>query len=362
MLRLNNIFLTQFKNYALQSFSFTQRVVGISGLNGKGKTNLLDAIYYLCFTKSYFSKNDFQSVQFLSDGFRVTGDFSEQEEREHKVVCVYRNGGKKELYIDDSPYEKFSQHIGKFPCVMVAPDDVEMISGVSEGRRKFMDTIISQLDPIYLQQLIVYNKVLLQRNSLLKKFAEQGNEDWSLLDVLDVQLVQPGIEIFKKRKAFADNLVPLVNKFYSQIAANEESVSLNYESILHNNSLSSLLVINREKDVILQRTSAGIHKDDLVALLNGRPFKNTASQGQRKSLLFALKLSEFEVLKNAKGFAPLLLLDDVFEKLDETRMKNLLEWVCINNEGQVFITDTHLDRLTSSLELFGKEVQIIDLD
>ncbi len=361
MLRLNNIILTQFKNYTAETFDFKQRVVGICGLNGKGKTNLLDSIYYLCFTKSYFSKTDAQNVQFAADGFRVEGLFAENNTQLHKVVCIYRTAGKKELYIDDSAYEKFSHHIGRFPCVMVAPDDVEMISGVSEGRRKFIDTIMSQIDPAYLQQLIIYNKILQQRNSLLKRFAEQGNEDWNLLDVLDMQLVQPGIEIFEKRKAFTTTLIPFVKTFYHQIADNDESISLNYESSLHENSFESILKRCRERDVFLQRTSAGIHKDDLVAELNERPFKNIASQGQRKSLLFALKLAEFELLKRNKGFAPLLLLDDVFEKLDDIRMKNLLQWVCVNNECQVFITDTHLDRLTSSLNIFGKEVQIIQL-
>ena len=362
MLRLQNIVLTQFKNYTSQAFEFTHRVVGICGLNGKGKTNLLDAIYYLAFTKSYFSKNDAQNVQFAANGFRVAGMFSEHNSKVHKVVCIYRNAGKKELLIDESPYEKFSHHIGKFPCVMVAPDDVEMISGISEGRRKFMDTIISQIDPAYLQQLIIYNKILQQRNSLLKRFAEQGTEDWSLLDVLDMQLVQPGVDIFEKRKAFTSTLIPYVKKFYHQIAGNDESISLGYESILHENSFAAILQRTRERDVFLQRTSAGIHKDDLVAQLNERTFKNIASQGQRKSLLFALKLAEFELLKINKGFSPLLLLDDVFEKLDDIRMKNLLQWVCVNNEGQVFITDTHPERLSNSLTIFGNDVQIIQLE
>ena len=362
MLRLQNIVLTQFKNYTFQAFEFTHRVVGICGLNGKGKTNLLDAIYYLAFTKSYFSKNDAQNVQFAANGFRVAGTFSEHNSKVHKVVCIYRNAGKKELLIDESPYEKFSHHIGKFPCVMVAPDDVEMISGLSEGRRKFIDTILSQMDPVYLQQLIRYNKILQQRNSLLKRFAEQGARDLNLLDVLDMQLVQPGMDIFTKRKAFTTSLLPFVKSFYQQIAGKDESVSLKYESSLDENSFDAILTNCREKDLLLQRTSSGIHKDDLVAQLNERPFKNIASQGQRKSLLFALKLAEFEILKRNKGFSPILLLDDVFEKLDDIRMKNLLEWVCVNNQGQVFITDTHLERLTSSLQVFGNDVQIIELN
>ena len=362
MLRLNNLVLTQFKNYKSSGFKFNSRVVGICGQNGKGKTNLLDAIYYLTFTKSYFSRNDAQNVHFADEGFRITGEITEANERLHKIVCIYRNGGKKEILLDESPYEKFSHHIGKFPCVMVAPDDIEMISGVSEERRKFIDTIISQLDPGYLQQLIIYNKILLQRNSLLKRFSEQGSKDWHLLDVLDNQLIQSGVNIYEKRKKFTSQYIPIVYNFYQQIADNDESVSLIYESILHDNSFSLVLKSTRERDLLLQRTTAGIHKDDLQTLLNKRPFKYIASQGQRKSLLFALKLAEYEVLKINKGFPPLLLLDDVFEKLDALRMKNLLEWVCVNNEGQVFITDTHPERLTSSLNICGNAVQIIHLD
>ena len=360
MQKLSKITLTQFKNYSHSAFDFKERVIGICGLNGKGKTNLLDAIYYLCFARSYFSKTDAQNVLFNTDGFRLEGALTDNL-MEQKVVCISRNGGKKELLLNDVPYEKFSMHIGRFPCVFVAPDDVELISGMSDGRRKFIDTVISQVDPVYLHHLIIYNKVLLQRNSLLKRFAEQGFTDWSLLDVLDSQLINPGLEIFEKRKKFTIELIPLVRTFYKQIAANDENISLTYESQLSDTSFADLLKSTRDRDVYLQRTSAGIHKDDLLTLLNDRPFKNIASQGQRKSLLFALKLTEFEILKQNKGFAPLLLLDDVFEKLDDLRMKNLLEWVCINNQGQVFITDTHYDRLVSSLKIFGT-VQIIQLD
>lgn len=361
MLRLQNIALTQFRNYDSAVFQFTQRVVGICGLNGKGKTNLLDSIYYLCFTKSYFSKTDSQNVQFEADGFRLSGSFRESEINKHNLVCIYRSPGKKELYLDDVPYEKFSAHIGKFPCVMVAPDDVEIISGGSEGRRKFIDTIMCQIDSIYLQQLIVYNKVLQQRNSLLKSFTEKGKEDWNLLDVLDMQLVQPGLTIYEKRKQFISMLMPYVKSFYKEIAGNEELIEMNYESALHQSSFETLLKENRDRDVFLQRTTSGVHKDDLLTQLNGRSFKGVASQGQRKSLLFAFKLAEFALLKENKGFAPLLLLDDVFEKLDDERMKNLLEWVCINNDGQVIITDTHPERLKESLKSLGDDVQIIQL-
>jgi DNA replication and repair protein RecF len=198
---------------------------------------------------------------------------------------------------------------------------------------------------------VIYNKVLQQRNSLLKSFAEQGKTDWQLLEVLDEQLIAPGEFIFTKRKAFAEALIPLVQKFYHHIADNNEAITLQYESRLHDSSFYDLL----------QRSNAGIHKDDLVFQLNGQVFKTTASQGQRKSLLFALKLAEFELLKANKGFAPLLLLDDVFEKLDDKRMQQLLHWVCNDNEGQVFITDTHKERLQEAFEKLNTAYQIIEL-
>jgi DNA replication and repair protein RecF len=356
MPHLNKITLTQFKNYPISSFVFNERITGICGLNGKGKTNLLDAVYYLCFTKSYFSKSDALNVQFGSDGFRIEGSFDNA-----KVICIYRGPAKKELLLNDISYEKFSEHIGKFPCVMIAPDDIELINGGSEERRRFIDTVLSQMDFYYLQQLITYNKVLQQRNSLLKRFAESGKKDLHLLEVLDEQLIQPGNYIYTKRKDITEQAIPLVQQFYHQIADNNEKVTLQYESQLNKEPFESLLNQSREKDFILQRSSAGIHKDDIIMQLNGHVFKNISSQGQRKSLLFALKLAEFELLKTNKGFAPLLLLDDVFEKLDDKRMQNLLHWVCNENNGQVFITDTHRERLELAFVDLKTPYQIIEL-
>lgn len=366
MLHLNKISLTQFKNYPSASFEFKERITGICGLNGRGKTNLLDAIYYLCFTKSYFSKFDLLNVQFNEDGFRLEGNVSQRSlqkdiKDDYNIVSIFRGAGRKEVLVNDVAYEKFSSHIGKFPCVMIAPDDIEMITGSSEQRRKFIDTVLSQVDANYLQQLIIYNKVLLQRNSLLKSFADQKNRDMQLLQVLNEQLIPSGNEIHRKRKAFLEKLIPLAKEFYLQIAHNNEMIDLIYESQLNENIFEELLERSKEKDILFQRTNAGIHKDDLTSQLNTKPFKTIASQGQKKSLLFALKLAEFEMLKESKGFAPLLLLDDVFEKLDDQRMQNLLKWVCVNNESQVFITDTHFERLKSSLDNFGFNSQIIEL-
>jgi DNA replication and repair protein RecF len=357
------ISLTGYKNYQTKTFDFTERIIGICGLNGKGKTNLLDAINYLCFTKSYFSKSDMLNIHFGREGFRLEGELQNEieENKSQKIVCVYRASQKKEFYLDDVAYEKFSHHIGKFPCVIIAPDDIEMITGGSEERRKFIDTLISQIDPEYLQQLIVYNKVLAQRNGFLKNESLRATFDFALLETLDEQLITPGNYIHKTRKEFSEKLFPLVQQFYKTISGNNEVVSLEYNSLLNENNFSELLIASRQKDRLTQRTNVGIHKDDLIFLLHENVFKSIASQGQRKSLLFACKLAEFEILKKVKGFPPVLLLDDVFEKLDESRMKNLLKYVCRENTGQVFITDTHADRLQNSLTQFGNEVQIIEL-
>ena len=360
MLTLNKIIITHFKNYDFNTFEFDQNVVGICGLNGKGKTNLLDGIYYCCFTKSYFSNTDALNINFEKDGFRLEAFFGKQGQ-EQKVVCINRGGNKKEFLLNDVPYEKFSKHIGLLPAVMIAPDDIELITGKSENRRKYIDTVLSQVDPGYLQELITYTKVLQQRNSLLKRFEEDRNNSMTVLEILDEQLIVPANIIHQRRKEFLAQLIPLVQRFYHMIADHAEIISLQYNSQLNECSFDMLLKQLRSKDILLQRSNAGIHKDDIGFELNGQLFRSIASQGQRKSLLFALKLAEFELLKSYKGFAPLLLLDDVFEKLDNKRMQQLLQWVCRENDGQVFITDTHRERLEEAFDSLDVEFQIIEL-
>ena len=331
--------------------------MGICGNNGVGKTNLLDAIHYLCFTKSYFTR-DTINIQNGQQGFRVDGEMELIEKKEN-AVCILRETGKKEFSVNDAGYEKFSEHIGRYPCVIIAPDDIQIITDGSEERRRFLDALLSQIDKNYLQHLINYNKILLQRNSLLKSFYETGNKDLSLLDVLDEQLVKPGNYIFEKRKQFLISFLPRVKKLYAEIAKQEEETELHYQSELNQCSFTELLRLNRQRDMAAQRTTGGIHRDDLVFNLTGQLFKNIASQGQRKSLLFALKLAEMDVLKESKAFAPLLLLDDVFEKLDEDRIANLLHRVCVENNGQVFITDTNEERLSQHLESLSISYQLI---
>lgn len=359
LLTIPTISLTQFKNYKNRSFRFENRIVAICGNNGVGKTNLLDAIHYLCFTKSYFTRDSI-NVQQGTQGFRIEGEICLPDKNE-KAVCILRETGKKEFMVDDAAYEKFAHHIGRYPCVLIAPDDIQIITGGSEQRRRFLDALLSQIDADYLQQLITYNKILLQRNSLLKNFSVEASKNLSLLEVLDEQLAAPGEMIAKKRREFLQVFLPDVKQLYISIARQQENVNLFYQSELLQGSLKDILHFNRKKDLAAQRTTSGIHRDELILQLDNDHFRNVASQGQRKSLLFALKLAEMNTLRENKGFAPLLLLDDVFEKLDEDRIGNLLQRVCIENDGQVFITDTHEDRLVQHLDALHLSYQLIRL-
>lgn len=360
MLQLRAISLVQFKNYAQRRFAFESRIVGICGNNGVGKTNLLEAIYYLCFTKGYFGRTDAQNVQNGTTGFRIEGAFDKQGEAS-SVVCILRDAGKKEFLLDGESYDKFSHHIGKYPCVMIAPDDVRMITEGSEERRRYVDAMLSQLDPEYLQRLMNYNRIVQQRNSSLKAMAESRSTDSSLLDVYDSQMIRDGQYLFERRRAFLEGAIGDIQAFYCRIAGADENLELKYESQLMTEDFGSLLKRLRDRDLAYQRTHGGIHKDDLLFRLDGQPFKTIASQGQRKSLLFALKLAEFDILRQNKSFAPLLLLDDVFEKLDEQRMHNLLQWVCVENDGQLFITDTHRERIANHFSRLGIAFQLVDL-
>jgi DNA replication and repair protein RecF len=359
-LYLNSISLLQFKNYFQQEFQFSERIIGICGRNGVGKTNLLDAIHYLCFTKSYFTRQDQMNIHQGHEGFRLEGRF-DLNGKEEKAVCILRETGKKEFSVNDSPYTKFSKHIGRYPCVIIAPDDIQLIIGNSDERRKFIDTLLSQLDADYLQALINYTKILQQRNSFLRAFNDGFGKDLSVLDILDDQLAKEGNLLFEKRREFLLKFLPIVKQLYNDICQRYENISLFYESEMHHVNMDEILKHNRQKDLMLQRTSGGIHRDDLLFRLVEQPFKNIASQGQRKSLLFSLKLAEMEILKEEKRVSPLLLLDDVFEKLDEERISNLLMRVCSDEETQIFITDTNCKRLENQLGLLQQPMQVIQL-
>lgn len=360
MFACRQISLTHFRNYSFNKFSFNKNIIGISGKNGSGKTNLLDAIYYLCFTKSSFNRPDNQSVKEGNAGFRIEGSLEKGVEP-GKVVCVLRENNRKEFNLNDEPYQRFSEHIGKFPCIMIAPDDVSIITEDSKERRKFVDALLSQLQHDYLDQLIVYNKILQQRNSFLKFAAERNTYDEQLLEVLNKQLLEAGNFIYERRNIFLNDFLPQVLQQYIWIAERDDNLALQYESQLNDQPFEELLMQNLQRDLYLQRTGIGIHKDDVLIELHESNFKNIASQGQRKSLLFAFKLAAFETLKSNKGFSPILLLDDVFEKLDENRMQNLLQYVCIKTDAQVFITDTHKERLQQAFMKIGKDYDLIEL-
>jgi DNA replication and repair protein RecF len=360
MFSCRQLTLTHFRNYSFEQFNFNQNIIGIHGKNGSGKTNLLDAIYYLCFTKNSFNRPDNQSVKDGYVGFRIEGSF-EKDLVQNKIVCILRENNRKEFSVNDTAYQRFSEHIGNFPCIMIAPDDVSLITEGSEERRKFIDTLLSQLQHDYLEQLIAYNKILQQRNSFLKFAAEKNEWDESLLEILNKQLIEKGNFIYERKAKFLNSFLPQVLGQYRSIAAKEEKLILQYDSQLKNQPFEDLLQQNFQRDMYLQRTGCGIHKDDITIELQRSNFKNIASQGQRKSLLFALKLAAFETLKESKGFSPILLLDDVFEKLDESRMQNLLEYVCLQSGAQVFITDTHKERLQLAFMKIGKAYQLIEL-
>lgn len=294
-----------------------------------------------------------------AQGMRVAGEFRKNGEN-FSISGIIRENGKKEFRVNDQLCERMADHIGNFPAVMVAPDDVQIITDGSEERRRFMDAIFSQIDHEYLLQLIQYNRLLQQRNSLLKQMAESRQYSADLLDVLDQQLIGPANYVFQKRKGYLSDLLQLIHHRYEQIAGERYDLQLRYESPLLNGSFAEQLAQNRTKDLYAQRTSAGIHRDDIQITLHDQPFKQIASQGQRKSLLFAFKLGEFQLLKSAKGFPPILLLDDVFEKLDQNRMHNLLQEVCMVNQGQVLVTDTHSERIRDCFSALGLSYSAIE--
>lgn len=358
---VRNLQLLQFRNYASFAVSFNEKIVCICGPNGCGKTNLADAIHYLCFTKSYFSKPENTNAYENDMGFRIEGLIGKSKATHH-IVCIYRETGRKEFYVDDVLQKKFSAHIGKFPCIFIAPDDMQLLTGPSENRRNFFDSIISQTDHHYLKKIIEYRQVLDQRNSFLKSVEGKFSPDQFLMDAFHDQLVDLNNFIFEKRKIFFHQFVPMAMNAYIGIAGKTDGLSINYSSQLQEESIDRLLRNNVDRDLYLQRTGHGIHKDDLVMLINNLSFKNTASQGQRKSLLFALKLAAFEIIKEMKGLPPILLLDDIFEKLDAVRMQQLLHKVCIENQGQVFITDTHEARMRDAMDALALPYQLINLE
>ncbi|MEO8886508.1 MAG: DNA replication/repair protein RecF [Mucilaginibacter sp.] len=341
---LQQLSVINFKNYAQAELILSEGVNAFMGNNGAGKTNLLDAIHYLSLCKSYFNPIDSQQIKQGADFFIITGAFNRNEQQE-AIACSVKRNTKKQFKRNKKDYQRLADHIGLLPLVMVSPYDISIIIEGSEERRKFIDNVISQTDNQYLDELITYNKVLNNRNAFLKTIATTGKYDPGLLEVMDEQLVASGRRIFEKRKAFMEAFTPIFNEHYQFLSDGAEQVELSYESQLLENDFAGLLTRSTEKDRVLERTTAGIHRDDLLFTIHGMAMKKFGSQGQQKSFLIALKLAQYSFLTAKKGFKPLLLLDDIFDKLDDLRVTKLMQMVSNNNFGQVFITDTSTTRV-----------------
>ncbi|WP_026778073.1 DNA replication/repair protein RecF [Polaribacter sp. Hel_I_88] len=357
---LQKISVVNFKNIALQTFDFQEKINCFVGFNGVGKTNVLDAIYYLSFTKSYFNAVAIQNIKHGESFFMIEGDYL-LNDRNEKIVCSLKKGQKKVLKRNDKAYSKFSEHIGQFPLVIISPADRDLVTEGSDTRRKFIDGVISQQNKTYLQDLISYSKVLSQRNALLKYFAANRTFDALNLSVYNEQLSEYGTRIYKVRKDFLEQFIPIFNEKYQIISGDKEQVNLNYKSQLHDFEMTDLLKKSLEKDKILQYTTSGIHKDDLSFEIGEYPIKKFGSQGQQKSYLIALKLAQFEFIKQQSNVLPILLLDDIFDKLDENRVSQIIDLVNNDEFGQIFITDTHADRTENILKQGTKEYQIFKL-
>ncbi|MDT3404381.1 DNA replication/repair protein RecF [Mucilaginibacter terrae] len=358
---LQQLSVINFKNYAEAELAFSEGVNAFVGNNGAGKTNILDAIHYLSLCKSYFNPIDSQQVKQGTDFFIINGTFDRNDVPE-TVACSVKKNQKKVFKRNKKDYQRLADHIGLFPLVMVSPYDASIIMEGSEERRKFVDNVISQTDNHYLDELIIYNKVLANRNALLKRIAETGRLDPSLLEVLDEQLVASGTKIFKKRRQFLESYTVLFNQYYLFLTEDAEKVELVYDSQLLNDDFAALLKKTTEKDRVLERTTAGIHRDDLLFSIHGMPLKKFGSQGQQKSFLIALKLAQYMYLQQQKGFKPLLLLDDIFDKLDEHRITKLMQLVSNHEFGQVFITDASASRVSTIFERISVEVKVFNVN
>jgi DNA replication and repair protein RecF len=358
---LRKLNLFHFKNIEEARLEFQSDVLCFLGKNGSGKTNLLDAIYYLSFTKSAINPSDAQNIQQGQSQFINKGEF-DMDGRTREVTCSFQLGQKKMIREDGQDYTKFSEHVGKYPVVLIAPQDIELIWDGSELRRKFFDTLISQLDKIYLESLITYGNHLKQRNSLLRTFSETGKIDHDLLASYDQKIIPAGNYINAKRNEFVIGFRPFLTRHYQFLSESNEEVDIQYRSDLEKASFDSLLQINLQRDILLQRTSTGIHRDDFDFLMNGNELKKFGSQGQQKSFLIALKLAEFQCIAEAKQFKPILLLDDIFDKLDDHRIGQLMRLVAQGTFGQLFLTDARAGRSQEILNEANVQAQVFKVE
>jgi DNA replication and repair protein RecF len=341
---LEKLSLLNFKNYTEAQMTFSEKFNCFVGNNGAGKTNILDAIHYISLCKSYFNSIDSQNIQHELPFFAIQA-WIEKNGTTDEIYCALKRGQKKQFKRNKKEYERLSEHIGIYPLVMISPSDSELILDGSEVRRKFIDSIISQYDKHYLDSLISYNHALHQRNALLKYFYEQRQFDALSLEVWDDKLIQYGETIISKRNQFLDEFIPMFNANYELISGSNEIASIHYLASTKGADFKSLLQSNLERDKIVHHTTIGPHKDDLEFKLLNSSLKKFASQGQQKSYLLALKLAQFEFVKKKTNTKPLLLLDDIYDKLDESRFTKMIELVSSENFGQIFITDTHPERM-----------------
>lgn len=342
---LRKIVVQDFRNIQFQEVSFSPNVNCISGSNGAGKTNLLDAIYYLSMTKSAFPAPDRSNWRYGTEGFTVGGSYAMENGLESRFSLKVGADGKK-LVRDDKPCPRLAEHIGLLPVVMITPSDGALVSESGEERRRLSNAVLSQMDREYLAAAQAYTRLLGQRNKLLR----DGLQDWDLLAVLDRQMESAANTIYQARKRLAQDLDPLVGEYYRLISGGGEKVSVEYRSDLSEAPLTELFATRREKDLVLRYTSCGVQRDDFLFTMDGHPIRRAGSQGQQKSFLVALKFAQYEIMKRSYGFAPMLLLDDVFDKLDLGRISNLISMVAGADFGQIFITDTDRGRLSGIVD------------
>ena len=354
---LKNLTLTNFKNYEQTDLEFSARINCFVGNNGVGKTNILDAIHYLSLTKSFFNVIDSISIRHGEDFFIINGVFAGSGE-ENQIYCAFQKQKQKVMKKNGKEYQKLSDHIGRFPVVMISPADSALISEGSEERRRFLNKIISQYDPVYLDSALKYNKALQQRNRLLKEFNESGKFDNDTLLIWNAQLVRYGEYVYKERKNLVNELIPVFQEYYSMISSEKETVRLSYRSNLSEGDFAEALLNSISKDRFLEYTTVGVHKDDLLLEMDGFPAKSLGSQGQQKSYLVALKLAKFDYIQRKSGISPVLLLDDIFDKFDAERVEQIIRLVGSSRFGQIFITDTHQSRLNEILSSHGTDYRL----
>ena len=343
---LEKLRLINFKNYEDIEFAFNDEINCIVGKNGAGKTNILDAIHYLSVTKGFVTSADNLSIRQGASFFTILGNF-EKGENQISVKCQLQQGDKKNIAVNNNSYEKISDHIGLLPVVLMAPYDTDLIRGGSEIRRKFFDGVISQISQHYLVRLLQYKQALRQRNALLKQFYQSSNVNEDLIEPYDQLIIRLGKLIYEQRKSFTENIIPKISDHYKDISGEQEEISIKYLTDYSKGDFEKRYRNAFKHDVFTSRTSMGIHKDDYNFEMNGTPVRKTGSQGQQKSLVIAIKLAQFDIMRETNNYKPILLMDDLFDKLDEGRMSKIINLVAGHAFGQIFVTDARPERTIS---------------